>query len=79
MLPQLLKALAPDDVVAVTRIGRRARSTFDLLAAAKQIVDTGGQFRSLVWYFGTEILTDCGVRRSSCFGPPVSPDGPRGG
>jgi Resolvase, N terminal domain len=31
----------------VTRIDRLARSTFDLFAIVKQIVDAGGQFRSL--------------------------------
>src|SRR3977135_1448427 len=44
---RLLKALAPGDVVTVTRIDRLARSTFDLFAIVKQIVDAGGQFRSL--------------------------------
>jgi len=43
----MLKALAPGDVVTVTRIDRLARSTFDLFAIVKQIVDAGGQFRSL--------------------------------
>src|SRR5690242_10414451 len=46
-LLKLLKAVAPGDVVTVTRIDRLARSTFDLLAIIKQIVDAGGQFRSL--------------------------------
>jgi len=46
-LLKLLKAVAPGDVVTVTRIDRLARSTFDLFAIVKQIVDTGGQFRSL--------------------------------
>jgi len=46
-LLRLLKALAPGDVVTVTRIDRLARSTFDLFAIVKQIVDAGGQFRSL--------------------------------
>jgi len=32
---------------AVTRIDRLARSTFDLFAIVKQIVDTGAHFRSL--------------------------------
>jgi DNA invertase Pin-like site-specific DNA recombinase len=31
----------------VTRIDRLARSTFDLFAIVKRIVDAGGQFRSL--------------------------------
>ena len=34
-------------MVTVTRIDRLARSTFDLFAIVKQIVDAGGQFRSL--------------------------------
>jgi len=46
-LLKLLKALAPGDVVTVTRIDRLARSTFDLFAVVKQIVDAKAQFRSL--------------------------------
>jgi hypothetical protein len=46
-LLRLLKALAPGDAVTVTRIDRFARSTFDLFAIVKQIVDAGAQFRSL--------------------------------
>src|SRR5712692_2536447 len=46
-LLKMLKALAPGDVVTVTRIDRLARSTFDLFAIVKGIVDAGGQFRSL--------------------------------
>jgi DNA invertase Pin-like site-specific DNA recombinase len=46
-LLRMLKALAPGDAVTVTRIDRLARSTFDLFAIVKQIVDAGGQFRSL--------------------------------
>ena len=46
-LLKLLKTIAPGDVVTVTRIDRLARSTFDLFAIVKQIVDAGGQFRSL--------------------------------
>jgi DNA invertase Pin-like site-specific DNA recombinase len=46
-LLKLLKALVPSDVVTVTRIDRLARSTFDLFAIVKQIVDAGGQFQSL--------------------------------
>ena len=46
-LLKLLKALGPGDMVMVTRIDRLARSTFDLFAIVKQIVDAGGQFRSL--------------------------------
>src|SRR6267378_5396396 len=46
-LNRMLAKLAPDDVVTVTRIDRLARSTFDLFAIVKGIVDAGGQFRSL--------------------------------
>ena len=46
-LLKLLHDLAPGDLVVVTRIDRLARSTFDLFAIVKQIVDAGGQFRSL--------------------------------
>src|SRR5437764_13632659 len=46
-LLKMLKALAPGDVVTVTRIDRLARPTFDLFAIVKQIVDAGAQFRSL--------------------------------
>ena len=46
-LLRMLKDLAPGDVVTVTRIDRLARSTFDLFAIVKRIVDAGGQFRSL--------------------------------
>jgi DNA invertase Pin-like site-specific DNA recombinase len=38
-LLKLLKAFAPGDLVTVTRIDRLARSTFDLFAIVKQIVD----------------------------------------
>src|SRR6516162_10433593 len=46
-LLKLLQALAPGDVVTVTRIDRLARSIFDLFAIVKQIVDAKAQFRSL--------------------------------
>jgi DNA invertase Pin-like site-specific DNA recombinase len=46
-LQRMLRALAPGDVVTVTRIDRLARSTFDLFAIVKRIVDAGGQFKSL--------------------------------
>src|SRR5271155_3135056 len=46
-LLKMLKAVAPGDVVTVTRIDRLARSTFDLFAIVKQIVDAKAQFRSL--------------------------------
>ena len=46
-LLKMLKALAPGDVVTVTRIDLLARSTFDLFAIVEQIVDAKAQFRSL--------------------------------
>src|SRR5438105_6043115 len=46
-LLDMLKHLAPGDVVTVTRIDRLARSTFDLFAIVKRIVDTKAHFRSL--------------------------------
>src|SRR5580704_15360241 len=46
-LLKLLNALAPGDVVTVTRIDRLARSTFDLFGIVKRIVDAKAQFRSL--------------------------------
>src|SRR5205823_3496832 len=46
-LLKLLKSLEPGDVVTVTRIDRLARSTFDLFAIVKQIVDSKAHFRSL--------------------------------
>ena len=41
-LLKMLKALAPGDVVTVTRIDRLARSTFDLFAIVKRIVRRQG-------------------------------------
>jgi DNA invertase Pin-like site-specific DNA recombinase len=46
-LLRMLDKLTPGDIVTVTRIDRLARSTFDLFAIVKRIVDAGGQFRSL--------------------------------
>jgi DNA invertase Pin-like site-specific DNA recombinase len=46
-LNRMLSKLAPGDVVTVTRIDRLARSTFDLFAIVKRIVDAKAQFRSL--------------------------------
>ena len=46
-LLKLLASIRPGDVVTVTRIDRLARSTFDLFAIVKQIVDGKAQFRSL--------------------------------
>src|SRR3954451_6923354 len=40
-LNRMLSKLAPGDVVTVTRIDRLARSTFDLFAIVKRIVDEG--------------------------------------
>ncbi|MDH0913069.1 recombinase family protein [Rhizobium pusense] len=46
-LNRLLKVLRNGDVLVVTRIDRLARSTFDLFAIIKQVVESGGQFHSL--------------------------------
>ena len=46
-LNRMLGKLVPGDVVTVTRIDRLARSTFDLFAIVKRIVDAKAQFRSL--------------------------------
>jgi DNA invertase Pin-like site-specific DNA recombinase len=46
-LQKLLRALRAGDTIVVTRIDRLARSTFDLFAIVRQIVDAGAQFRSL--------------------------------
>ena len=46
-LLKMLDTIAPGDVVTGTRIDRLARSTFDLFAIVKQIVDSKAQFRSL--------------------------------
>src|SRR3954454_7182420 len=46
-LLRMLDRLAPGDVVTVTRIDRLARSTFDLFAIVRQIVDAKAHFRSL--------------------------------
>jgi DNA invertase Pin-like site-specific DNA recombinase len=46
-LLKMLAGLDAGDVVTVTRIDRLARSTFDLFAIVKQIVDAKAQFRSL--------------------------------
>src|SRR3984893_18067872 len=46
-LNRMLGELAPGDVVTVTRIGRLARSTFDLFGIVKRIVGTKAQFRSV--------------------------------
>lgn len=46
-LQKMLAQLQPGDVVAVTRIDRLARSTFDLFAIVKKIADAKAHFRSL--------------------------------
>src|SRR5215469_4954349 len=46
-LLKMLKGVGTDDVVTVARINRLARSTFDLFAIVKRIVDAKAQFRSL--------------------------------
>jgi DNA invertase Pin-like site-specific DNA recombinase len=46
-LNRMLGKLAPGDVATVTRIDRLARSTFDLFAIVRRIVDAKAQFRSL--------------------------------
>jgi DNA invertase Pin-like site-specific DNA recombinase len=46
-LLKLPDALAPGDVMTVTRIDRLARSIFDLFAIVKRIVEAKAQFRSL--------------------------------
>ena len=46
-LNRLLAVIEADDVVVVTRIDRLARSTFDLFAIVKSIVDRKAQFRSI--------------------------------
>lgn len=46
-LNRLLAALKEGDQVVVTRIDRLARSTFDLFAIVRRIVDAKAQFRSL--------------------------------
>ena len=63
-------ALGPGDVVTVTRIDRLARSTFDLFAIVKQIVDAGGQFRSLAepW---ADTATSTGRLMIAILGGPV--------
>lgn len=59
-LQRMLKTMTACDVVTVTRIDQLARSTFDLLAIVKQIVNTGGQFRSMA-----EPLTDTSTSMGS--------------
>jgi DNA invertase Pin-like site-specific DNA recombinase len=46
-LNRMLGKLAPGDVVTVTHIDRLARSSFDLFAIVKRILEAKAQFRSL--------------------------------
>lgn len=46
-LNRLLATIAAGDELVVTRIDRLARSTFDLFAIVRRVVDAGAQFRSL--------------------------------
>jgi DNA invertase Pin-like site-specific DNA recombinase len=46
-LGKLVKSIAAGDQVVVTRIDRLARSTFELFAIVKRIIDAGGHFLSL--------------------------------
>jgi DNA invertase Pin-like site-specific DNA recombinase len=46
-LARAIKALAPDDVLVVTRLDRLARSTRDLLNTLATVNDAGAGFRSL--------------------------------
>src|SRR4029077_8933543 len=82
-LLKMLAALAPDDVVTVTRIDRLARSTFDLFAIVKQIVDAKAQFRSLAEPWGHRhqhrTLDDCCSRRPRGCGARFDPHSHRRG
>jgi DNA invertase Pin-like site-specific DNA recombinase len=64
------KHLAPGEVVTVIRIDRLARSTFDLFAIVKQIVDAKAQFRSLAEPWAD---TDTSTGRSFSPEPPPPP------
>ena len=46
-LARLLRAVAPSDVVVVTRLDRLARSTLDLLKTVDVLTKAGAEFRSL--------------------------------
>src|ERR1700756_1130781 len=52
---RMLRKLARGGGVTVTRIGRFARSTFDLFGIVKRIVEAKAQFRSLAepWAYST--------------------------
>jgi DNA invertase Pin-like site-specific DNA recombinase len=46
-LGKLLKAIGRDDVVVVSRLDRRARSTLDLLSILRRVTEAGAKFKSL--------------------------------
>jgi DNA invertase Pin-like site-specific DNA recombinase len=71
-LLKMLKALAPGDVVTVTRIDRLARSTFDLFGIVKRIVDAKAQFRSLAepWALDAGGTRRLGGRRARSYPHP---------
>ena len=82
-LLRMLKALSPGDVVTVTRIDRLARSTFDLFAIVKQIVDAKGQFPVTGGTVGRYLdqhraADDCRSRRAGRCGTRPDPH-PNGG
>jgi DNA invertase Pin-like site-specific DNA recombinase len=65
LLP-MLDRLAPGDVVTVTRIGRLARSTFDLFGILKRIVDAKAQIPIIGGTVGRHLhqhraLDACGI------------------
>jgi hypothetical protein len=51
-LSKLVKSIVSGDQVVVTRIDRLARSTFELFAIVKKIIDAGGHFQSLAEPWG---------------------------
>ena len=82
-LLKLLRAITPGDVVTVTRIDRLARSTFDLFAIVKQIVDAGGAIPVTGGTVGRHrhqhrAIDDCRSRRPSGRGARSNPH-PHGG
>jgi len=68
-LLKLLKALTPGDLMTVTRIDQLARSTFDVFAIVKQIVDAGGN--SARWRsHGADTATSTGRLMFAVLGDP---------
>src|SRR3954470_19768670 len=76
-LNRMLGKLGPGDVVTVTRIDRLARSTFDLFAIVKRIVDVGGQFRSLAEPWADTDTSTGRLMIAVLGGLTVMPNGPR--